>query len=122
MADGKYNGWTNYETWNVALWLDNEQGTYEMFTERARERFNDVYDSLPDEMTVGDKITQARDGAVSDLADDIESFVTDPEELGCPMPANGIYSDLLTHALGMVYWREIAEHYLSGVELTGDGK
>ena len=24
-----YNGWTNYETWNVALWIDNERGTYE---------------------------------------------------------------------------------------------
>lgn len=23
-----YNGWKNYETWNVALWLDNDQGTY----------------------------------------------------------------------------------------------
>lgn len=23
-----YNGWTNYETWNVSLWLDNERSTY----------------------------------------------------------------------------------------------
>ena len=23
-----YNGWTNYETWNVALWLDNDYESY----------------------------------------------------------------------------------------------
>ena len=25
-----YNGWSNYETWNVALWLGNDQGLYHM--------------------------------------------------------------------------------------------
>jgi hypothetical protein len=24
----KYQGWANYETWNVALWFDNDQGLY----------------------------------------------------------------------------------------------
>lgn len=23
-----YNGWSNYETWCVKLWLDNEEGSY----------------------------------------------------------------------------------------------
>ena len=23
-----YNGWANYETWNVALWLDNDYESY----------------------------------------------------------------------------------------------
>ena len=25
MVDKTYNGWTNYETWNAAMWLDAEQ-------------------------------------------------------------------------------------------------
>jgi hypothetical protein len=24
-----YNGWKNWETWNVALWCDNEYGIYQ---------------------------------------------------------------------------------------------
>ena len=24
----EYNGWTNWETWNLALWIDNEEPCY----------------------------------------------------------------------------------------------
>jgi hypothetical protein len=30
MKDNTYNGWRNYETWNVALWLQNEEALYEL--------------------------------------------------------------------------------------------
>ena len=30
LTDTTYNGWTNYETWNVALWLGNDEGLYNM--------------------------------------------------------------------------------------------
>jgi len=28
LTDTEYNGWENYETWNVALWIDNDEGLY----------------------------------------------------------------------------------------------
>jgi len=30
MTDTTYNGWTNYETWNVALWINNCEGYYNL--------------------------------------------------------------------------------------------
>ena len=28
LTETSYNGWTNYETWNVALWVNNDEGSY----------------------------------------------------------------------------------------------
>lgn len=39
-----YNGWANYETWNVALWIQNDEGLYSLAKEH-----ND-YQSFVDEM------------------------------------------------------------------------
>ena len=31
--DISYNGWENYETWNVALWINNTQSLYNLAME-----------------------------------------------------------------------------------------
>ena len=41
-TDTEYNGWTNYETWNVALWIGNDEGLYQM----ARDWRHHGYKSL----------------------------------------------------------------------------
>jgi len=48
-GDGKisaptYNGWKNYETWNVALWIGNDQALYESAKEAGTyTRFRDLF-------------------------------------------------------------------------------
>tara|TARA_R110000744_G_scaffold45294_3_gene100649 strand:+ start:426 stop:713 length:288 start_codon:yes stop_codon:yes gene_type:complete len=40
----KYNGWTNWETWNFKLWLDNDEITHKIANKIA-ETSSDVYEA-----------------------------------------------------------------------------
>lgn len=52
----EYNGWTNYETWNVNLWTMNDEGPYRLVCEgspwtpeTARELVSEIWpDGTPD--------------------------------------------------------------------------
>ncbi len=39
-----YQGWKNYETWAVALWLDNDRASYEYCRDEARRHRRDAAD------------------------------------------------------------------------------
>ena len=46
MSEEEYNGWTNYETWLLALNVDNDQGLYEMTRDLIKQtKSMDVYDA-----------------------------------------------------------------------------
>ena len=44
LSDTEYNGWTNYETWNVALWIQNDEGFYSLAREAGN--YEDFVDAL----------------------------------------------------------------------------
>ena len=46
MTDTTYNGWTNYETWNVALWLDNDRYYYDLMMMQSVKTFKDFLEKL----------------------------------------------------------------------------
>ena len=83
-----YNGYANYETWNVALWLDNDQSDYANMQELTREHKDHP----------------------AQLADAIREYVEENHipDLGATMAA-----DLLGAAMSEVNWFELAETKLA---------
>ena len=97
MNRNEYNGWTNYETWLVNMWIDNDEGAHDMWIERANEALAATDDSL-------DFVGRKAD-AVFELADTMkDEFENGAEELGL----KGFWVDLVNSALSEVNWREIA--------------
>ena len=120
MSD-KYNGWHNYETWVVNLWMDNERGQQDYWLENARQCFDEADADVlflatghhsPRGRRLG-QLTKAEKAAIA-LADRLKD---EHEEAATEMLRQANYeagplSDLLTGALGQVNWHEIASHWI----------
>ena len=101
MSGKTYNGWSNYETWAVKLWLDNDYGSYSYMQERSAE----VLADNTDEDGKADD-----DGFKRDFADFLKDHHEEArEELNMP---TSVFTDLLGAALSEVDWYEIAGAYL----------
>ena len=89
MIKQEYNGWTNYETWNYKLWLDNNQATYDAVRTLAK-KHNDAY-----ELSI----------ELSKVAHD-----------NAPLLEASFYSDVLNASIREVNFFEIAESYLEEIK------
>lgn len=91
MKDQTYNGWTNYETWLVALWLDNERSSYEDIRQLVDENQKlEIYQ----------------------LGDLIKGYVENMPEYLEATEKPSMINDLLTSALIEVDFTEIAQHLI----------
>jgi hypothetical protein len=111
MNRNEYNGWTNYETWCVNLWMSNDQGSDSYFREMAQEVYNDA----EAELRADNSVLFTRDEvAARNLADRLRD---DHEERQNELAGIcGVFADLLNAALSEVNWYEISEHYIADVE------
>ena len=102
MERKEYNGWTNYETWVVALWMDNEQGSCDFWAEEAQDAYNHAD---------ADSTFTKLERATLTLATGIKEH----HEENTPTVV-GAYADLLNAALSEVDWHEIAAHLMENVD------
>lgn len=89
--DKTYNGWTNYETWAVKLWIDNEQGSQDYWNGQADEYLHYRHRNTVEEATY--QLAQQLKDEFTDAAPDLGATC---------------WADLLNAALSEVNWHEIA--------------
>lgn len=105
-----YNGWSNYETWAVKLWLDNDEGAYHMVRDHAASVLGDNTD---DETGVDDE------GFARDMAGWLREYHADAAAAVLGDGAS-VFHDLLNAALADVDWREIGAAYLEDAKEAAD--
>lgn len=100
MEDKKYNGWTNYETWVVNLWMDNDENSYKFWLSEGKRCL--------DKTEPNDSFT-LRESARYEL----QLSMRDYFEVNNPLEENSsVYTDLLRAALSEVNWNEIAASWI----------
>lgn len=105
----KYQGWTNYETWAVKLWIDNEEPDYRYWQAETRRHLATAKPAF-DFQTKEDA---ARIGLAGQLKDEHEEAAT--EALNSDNKPT-VFTDLLNAALGSVNWHEIAASLIADVK------
>ena len=91
MSNETYNGWKNYETWCVNLWIDNDDGLNLYLAEIIQDESASLYDKSESLKEIVNDINPLLDGA-------------------------SMFTDLLNGALSMVDWREIIENHVDDYE------
>jgi hypothetical protein len=92
-----YNGWSNYETWAVKLWIDNEEPSYNYW----REQTKDAWELANEDRRYPSQTR--KESAICILSGRLK----DEHEENKP-EVNGVFADLLSAALSEVDWYEIA--------------
>lgn len=99
----KYQGWDNYQTWSVALIINNEEGSYEEALQLARRlRHKEDYERA-------DAFKEWVEQYLPWEAE--EEFMPRSERCWDKYPLRHLWQQLLTAALGQVDWQEIADSY-----------
>jgi hypothetical protein len=100
--DRKYNGWNNYETWCVNLWIENEESEYNYWYDHAY-NVKKEFEEDTQEYTLADMLK-------NNLEERAEEAMTEAS----------VFSDLLRAAISEVDFGEIAKHMLDNTKVDED--
>jgi hypothetical protein len=98
-----YNGYTNYQTWATAFWIDNDESCPEELLDQIREAI-DKPNSNPYMSEESHRRFKAKEC--------VQQFVEETM-LADIQGVNGLAFDLLNSAISDIDWYDLAQHYLS---------
>lgn len=94
--DKTYNGWANYETWVINMWLSNDEGIYEETNGIIEQQLNEPVITA----------CEALKDFVEELAEATTSGV---------LGGSSFVTDLFQGALSEVDWREVVTNWVEGM-------
>lgn len=99
----KHNGWDNYPTWVVNLWMDVSQGSQEFYNDMAKNIIRPYLSEDDDGWYINlADLRQAR----FEFADWLKEY---HQEMA---PETGVLSDLVGFAVGIANFDTIARHWV----------
>jgi hypothetical protein len=108
----QHEGWTNYPTWAVNLWISNSSSLYRYWLNEASDTYHSALAPIleREDMLAGKDATNAEayGVAVNSLADQLEYDLT----AAARGRLESFSTDILEWAMAQVNWREIAEAWL----------
>ena len=107
----KYNGWTNYETWNFKLWLDNDQDLHNYIIGEIKK-----IKAFPNKDNKAYEVSNFLRSYIEDNVPNLNVSTRSQSVHGSMSDKNGFYDDILNAALRDINTYEIAESYLEDLK------
>jgi len=106
----KYNGWSNYETWNFKLWLDNDETVHNYIIDEIKKIKAIGYDAEAYE------VSNFLKSYIDDNMPNLNVSTRSQSVHGSMSDKNGFYLDILNTALRCINTYEVAESYLEDLK------
>ena len=106
----KSNGWSNYETWNFKLWLDNDETVHNYIIDEIKKIKAIGYDAEAYE------VSNFLRSYIDDNMPNLNVSTRSQSKYGSMCDKQGFYLDILNTALRCINTYEVAESYLEDLK------
>ena len=106
----QYNGWSNYETWNFKLWLDNDETVHNYIIDEIKKIKAIGYDAEAYE------VSNFLRSYIDDNMPNLNVSTRSQSKYGSMCDKQGFYLDILNTALRCINTYEVAESYLEDLK------